>query len=78
MTRSGGFAGITRRAEAETADDPDLDTLAEQIDLAAFGEPRPAPDRFVYTIEIGDARARVTEADLAGPLSELVQRLLAR
>lgn len=81
VTRSGGFAGITRRARLDSADHPVLDRLIEQVDLddATPGE---APstrgaDRFVYDIEIGDRAVRVGEADLSGPLRRLVEHVLA-
>lgn len=81
VTRSGGFAGITRRAHVDVADQPDAadwDTLLRRIRLADLPPPPAnAPDRFVYTIEIDGTSAQVGEADMTGPLRELVTRVLS-
>ncbi|MGH3312946.1 MAG: protealysin inhibitor emfourin [Streptomyces sp.] len=74
VTRTGGFAGLTRRATLETGGRPDADALAAlaRSALAEGGKDRPAgvPDGFHYEIEIdGDtghcADPRLTEAQSA-------------
>ncbi|HEX6447733.1 MAG TPA: protealysin inhibitor emfourin, partial [Streptosporangiales bacterium] len=64
VTRSGGFAGLVRRAEIDSADHPDVARLLDAVRLDELPEPAPRPDRFVYEIEIGDRAAQVGEADL--------------
>ncbi len=76
MTRSGGFAGMVRHAEVDSADHPAVAGLLERIHLDEVPEPAARPDRFVYDIEIGDRSAQVGEADLHGPLRELVDRVM--
>lgn len=81
VTRSGGFAGITRRAQVDIADRPDAaewHTLIRRLRLDALPPPpADAPDRFVYTVQIGDTTARFGEAQMTGPLRELVDRVLS-
>jgi hypothetical protein len=77
VVRSGGFAGLERRGEADTADDPVLRDLVHQIDLTALPtRPAPAPDQFVYEITIGDTTAEAGESRLTGPLRALVHHVL--
>ena len=72
IRRTGGFAGIERRAEVETSGRPDADdwhTLAERCLAAAHDSP-PAgvPDGFSYRITV-DGR---TVMLLTGPDSSAV------
>ncbi|HEY0537163.1 MAG TPA: protealysin inhibitor emfourin [Actinoallomurus sp.] len=76
VTRSGGFAGLVRRAEIDSADHPTVAGLIGDVRLDDVPEPRPQPDRYVYDIEIGDHSAQVGEADLHGPLRELVDHVM--
>jgi hypothetical protein len=76
VTRSGGFAGLVRRAEVDSADHPAVAGLIGDVRLDEVPEPRPRPDRYVYDIEIGDHSAQVGEADLHGPLRELVDHVM--
>lgn len=64
VTRSGGFTGMVRQAEAETGLDPPLQRLIDQIDLDDLPAPTPAPDRFVYTIDVGGRTTQIGEEDL--------------
>jgi len=78
VTRSGGFAGITRRAEVDTDERPDADDwkrLVDRADLRDRG--RPAPDRFVYRIDVDGRTAHVGEADLDEPTRALIDRVFA-
>ena len=68
---------MVRRAEIDTADHPAVARLVDEIDLHDVPEPSPAPDRFVYDVEIGDRSVQVGEAGLHGPLRELVDYVLA-
>lgn len=90
VTRSGGFAGITRHARLDSADHPVVARLIGEIDLPDAGaapseggrrpgetSPARGADRFVYDIEIGDRAVRVGEADLTEPLRRLVEHVLA-
>lgn len=81
ITRSGGFAGLVDRFVVDTAELADtqakeLHALAECVDLASLPPPRPQPDRYVYEIEIDGQTAEVGEADLTGPLRELVEKAM--
>jgi hypothetical protein len=77
VVRSGGFAGLERRGEADTTVDPVLRTLVEQVDLSGLSAtPGQVPDQFVYEITIGDTTAEVGESRLTGPLRTLVKHVL--
>ncbi|GAA0963562.1 hypothetical protein GCM10009550_59420 [Actinocorallia libanotica] len=81
MVRSGGFAGIERRAEADTAEDPALAALVSRSGLEADPpgrERRGGGDRFVYEIDLGGRRMTVGESQLTEPLRELVGHLFRR
>jgi hypothetical protein len=76
VTRSGGFAGLVRRAELDSADHPAVAGLIEDVRLDDVPEPKGEPDRFVYDIKIGDRSAQVGESDLHGPLRQLVDHVM--
>ena len=76
MTRSGGFAGLVRRAEVDSADHPAVAGLINDVQLDDVPETKRDPDRYVYDIEIGDRSAQVGEADLNGSLRELVDHVM--
>ncbi|WP_329257170.1 hypothetical protein OG417_18335 [Actinoallomurus sp. NBC_01490] len=76
VTRSGGFAGLVRRAEVDSADHPAVAGLIDDVSLDEIPQHRPQPDRYVYEIQIGDRSAQVGEADLHGPLRELVDHVM--
>ena len=76
VTRSGGFAGMVRRAEVDSADHPAVAGLINDVSLDEVPSPRPQPDRYVYDIQIGERSAQVGEADLQGPLRELVDHVM--
>jgi hypothetical protein len=76
VTRSGGFAGLVRRAEVDSADHPAVAGLIDNVSLDEIPQHRPQPDRYVYDIQIGDRSAQVGEADLHGPLRELVDHVM--
>jgi hypothetical protein len=77
VVRSGGFAGLERRGEADTTADPVLRDLVDQIDLTALpARPAPVPDQFSYEITIGDTTVEAGESQLTGPLRALVHHVL--
>ncbi|MGH3388689.1 MAG: protealysin inhibitor emfourin [Actinomadura sp.] len=76
VVRTGGFAGIERRAEGDTTTDPVLRDLVEHVDLDAAPPPGQTPDRFTYQIEINGRTATVDETHLTGPLHDLVHHVL--
>jgi hypothetical protein len=77
VVRSGGFAGIERRGEADTASDPVLRGLVSRVDLDAVPRPGGGPDQFVYEIDIDGHTMVVGETRLTGALRELVHHVLA-
>jgi hypothetical protein len=77
VTRSGGFAGLVRRAELDSADHPAVAGLINDVRLDDVpAEPRRDPDRFVYDVQIGDRSAQIGESDLHGALRELVDQVM--
>ncbi|MDT9683025.1 hypothetical protein RND61_13230 [Streptomyces sp. TRM76323] len=88
VRRTGGFAGIERRAEVDTAARPDADAwqaLAEAVlaeaapeeeaEGAARGAPG-VPDGFGYEITVDGRTVRCAEPHLTGAQRELVSRVL--
>ena len=78
IVRSGGFAGIERRAESDSASDPMLTRLVRRVDFTTVPPPGRIPDQFLYEIDIDGDRTTVGEAQLNGPLRELVHHVLGR
>ncbi|RSN71204.1 MULTISPECIES: protealysin inhibitor emfourin [Actinomadura] len=78
VVRSGGFAGIERRAESDSTSDPVLAGLVRRVDLDSVPPPGRIPDQFLYEIDIDGRRTTVGEAQLSGPLRELVHHVLGR
>jgi Thermolysin metallopeptidase, alpha-helical domain/Thermolysin metallopeptidase, catalytic domain len=79
VTRSGGFAGIRQTGELTLGDDPrtpEVESLLGRIDVAMVAPPMPAPDRFVYTFDLGGQEVIVGEQDLTPDLHQLAQVLL--
>lgn len=77
VVRSGGFAGLERRGEADTIGDPVLRDLVSKADLTALpAKPTPVPDQFGYEITIGDTTVEAGESQLTGPLRALVHHVL--
>ncbi|QXJ25083.1 hypothetical protein AGRA3207_006524 [Actinomadura graeca] len=76
VVRSGGFAGIEQRAESDSARDPLLARLVARVDLGRVPPPGRIPDQFLYEIDIDGVHTTVGEAQLNGPLRELVHHVL--
>ena len=84
VSRSGGFAGMTRRAQVDV--DAALDPAWWRA-TAAGAMPLPDPeggagpgavrDGFTWTIEVGEERAVLPDSAVHGPLREIAERTLA-
>ncbi|MFF2536713.1 protealysin inhibitor emfourin [Streptomyces cyaneofuscatus] len=85
VTRTGGFAGISRHHEVDTEgreDAAEWESLAEEV-LAAATEastpdapPSGVPDGFRYRITVGDRTVYCADPDLTGAQRTLVSRVL--
>ncbi|KOV94997.1 MULTISPECIES: protealysin inhibitor emfourin [unclassified Streptomyces] len=80
VLRTGGFAGIERRAEVDTSgrpDAPEWQALAERV-LAAGRSTPPAgvPDGFAYEITVDGRTVYAADPRLTEDERELVSRLL--
>jgi hypothetical protein len=78
VVRSGGFAGIERRGQSDSVTDPMLTRLVDRVDLTALPPPGRIPDQFLYEIDIDGDSTTVGEAQLSGPLRELVHHVLGQ
>ncbi|KUN83552.1 metalloprotease [Streptomyces bungoensis] len=80
VRRTGGFAGIERRAEVDTSDRPDApawQTLAEQALADGRATPPPGvPDGFSYEITVDGRTAYAADPRLTDEQRELVSRVL--
>ncbi|TCC15369.1 protealysin inhibitor emfourin [Kribbella sindirgiensis] len=88
VTRSGGFAGLTKHGELDTSDQPDADRLEAAVqELVAkdLGTGRPQPDRYVYRLEVRDSpddaagvtQHTVAEQDVDATTAWLLDRILS-
>lgn len=80
VRRTGGFAGIERRAEVDTSgrpDAPEWHTLAERA-LASGRGARPAgvPDGFSYEITVDGRTVYAADPRLSEAERELISRVL--
>ncbi|WP_225821218.1 protealysin inhibitor emfourin [Streptomyces naphthomycinicus] len=80
VRRTGGFAGIERRAEVDTSGRPDAHEwhiLAERV-LASGRDTPPAgvPDGFGYEITVDGRTVYAADPRLTGDQRELVSRVL--
>jgi Thermolysin metallopeptidase, alpha-helical domain/Thermolysin metallopeptidase, catalytic domain/Emfourin len=81
VRRTGGFAGTTKVGQLDLNSDPEapeVRNLLMRVGRQEITSTRPAPDRFVYTVEYGDWRFTVPEQDLTPELRRLVQVVLNR
>ncbi|WEB42660.1 hypothetical protein MOV08_27700 [Streptomyces yunnanensis] len=80
IRRTGGFAGIERHAEIDTADRADAvdwHTLADRAMAAAHAAPPTGvPDGFRYTLTVDDRTAYCTDPQLTDDQRELITRVL--
>lgn len=83
VVRSGGFAGISRRAEVDTGGQPDAASWHRLAETALGDGERPDPrarlqaDRFQYRIEVDGQILELGESQLSEAQRELVERVLA-
>ncbi|KOV63052.1 protealysin inhibitor emfourin [Streptomyces sp. MMG1121] len=80
VRRTGGFAGIERRAEVDTsgrADAPEWQALAERVLASGPGTPPTGvPDGFRYEITVDGRTVYAADPRLTEDQRELVSRLL--
>jgi hypothetical protein len=87
VTRSGGFAGLTRQGELDTSAQSDGDRLEAAVQALGskdLGSGRPQPDRYVYRLEVRDAPGKevahqhtVAEQDADETTAWLLDRVLS-
>ncbi|WP_069767712.1 MULTISPECIES: protealysin inhibitor emfourin [unclassified Streptomyces] len=80
VRRTGGFAGIERRAEVDTAGRPDAGewhALAEKAVAGGRGAPPPGvPDGFSYEITVDGERVYAADPRLTAEQRTLISRVL--
>jgi hypothetical protein len=80
VRRTGGFAGIERRAEVDTSGLPDARSwqeLAEQAVADGEGSPPPAvPDGFSYRITVDSRTVHCADPRLSDAQRTLISRVL--
>ena len=80
VTRTGGFAGIERRAELDTTGRPDathLDALAHQaVETGHATVPRGVPDGFQYEITVDGRTIHAADPRLSDAQRELIRTVL--
>ncbi|MFD8865918.1 protealysin inhibitor emfourin [Streptomyces sp. NPDC059590] len=80
VIRTGGFAGIERRAELDTAGRPDakhLEALAHQaVESGHLTAPRGVPDGFHYEIAVDGRTVHCADPHLSDAQRELVRTVL--
>ncbi|WP_427892998.1 protealysin inhibitor emfourin [Kribbella sp. GL6] len=85
VTRSGGFAGLTKHGELDTEGQPDADRVESAVRALAakdLGSGRPQPDRYVYRLEVRDGQGAaatqhtVAEQDVDPTTAWLLGRVL--
>ena len=79
VRRSGGFAGGIRTGELDLDGDPrgpEVRELLLHTDLARLAGSAPVPDRFVYTVAVGEWHLTVPEQDLTPELDQVVRIVL--
>ncbi|WP_225805394.1 protealysin inhibitor emfourin [Streptomyces sp. NK15101] len=75
VRRTGGFAGIERSAEVDTAD-PDLRSLVTTVLAEGDGDTRGVPDGFSYEITVDGRTIRCCDPRLTDAQRTLVTRVL--
>ncbi|MCW5248986.1 MULTISPECIES: protealysin inhibitor emfourin [unclassified Streptomyces] len=80
VRRTGGFAGIERHAEIDTAGRPDADewrALAERVVASGRGAPPPGvPDGFGYEITVDGRTVYTADPRLTDEQRRLISRVL--
>ncbi|QGN34831.1 protealysin inhibitor emfourin [Microlunatus sp. Gsoil 973] len=83
ISRSGGFAGVTRTAEVDLDSDVGrrISQLLDRVDFDDFTPAAPTPgrpDRFVYRLSYGDLQLTVGEQDVPPELGEAIKIAFSR
>jgi hypothetical protein len=79
VRRGGGFAGRVVTATVDPSTHPaaaEIAELAARLNVAELPATPPQPDRYHYTISIGDHELTVHEQDLSPDLARLVALVL--
>ncbi|MEU4212631.1 protealysin inhibitor emfourin [Streptomyces sp. NPDC026206] len=80
ITRTGGFAGIERRAELDTCGRPDathLEALAHRaLAPGRDAAPRGVPDGFHYEIDVDGRSVHLADPHLTEDQRELIRTVL--
>ena len=80
VRRSGGFAGLVTESTIDLASDPagaEVAALLRRIDFAHVPKSAPQPDRFIYSVRVGDRERQIHEQDLTPELRRLVELVLS-
>jgi len=78
VSRSGGFAGITRTWVVQVEETPDPAAFLLLVEACPWDDPEPAPsgaDRYVYELNAGEHTATLPEPAVQGPWRELVDQV---
>lgn len=83
IERSGGFAGIGMRREVDSAsldelDAATLDGLVHDAVAARLPHAQPMPDAFQYDVDIDGEARTMSESDLPGEWSRLIEWVMSR
>ncbi len=79
VRRSGGFTGAVRARELDLESDPqgpEVRRLLLGTDVSLLAGSDPTPDRFVYTLAVGEWNLTVPEQDLTPELYQVVRIVL--
>ncbi|MEX1079430.1 MAG: protealysin inhibitor emfourin [Homoserinimonas sp.] len=77
VTRSGGFAGLSRVWSVHVEEQPDEEQWRELIDRLPWDSTSAPdePDRYVYRVRCAPHETVIPERKLAGPWRELVEKV---
>ncbi|NJC23516.1 putative secreted protein [Arthrobacter pigmenti] len=75
VSRSGGFAGITRTWSVDVSSDEAQERWLPLLDQVEDFDDDAQRDRYVYRISVGYREVTVTESAVQGPWKELVERV---
>jgi hypothetical protein len=81
ISRSGGFAGVTRTAEVDLDSEAGrrISQLLDRVDFSSLTSSAPGqPDRFVYRLDYGGQQLTVGEQDLPPEVGEAIKIAFTR
>ncbi|MEO7147071.1 MAG: protealysin inhibitor emfourin [Terrimesophilobacter sp.] len=76
VTRSGGFAGLTRKWSVTVSEDAleeQWQTLLDQLPWDQYVSGPPEPDRFTYRVRCANRQAVIPERRFTGAWQELLE-----